>query len=357
MTGKNKACERPKRTASPTLVDVAREAGTSVSTAGRVLRDGGWPVDAELKLRVRHAAAQLGYVPNMLARTLRAGAPALVGLVVGNMLDPYYGEIAEVITRRAEAEHRMLAMVCNMQRDPELELKYCRQLWEHRVAGLILAGGGFDQVTHQATFNSIMKQMMQNGIAITTLSPRRAGIQHFCVDNEHAGRLVAAELVAHGHRQVGIAIGQMLNEVRRQRLNGMLAMLREAGVAHHIVGPQQELEPQLAVSAMLKDRPDITAIVVSSHMISLGIIDGIFQAGRSVPLDISVVCIGDPKLAGWAAPKLTYVDLQLEACSRAALDYIATRVAGGAVSANPPLQPELVRGESVKDIRSGSRRH
>ena len=43
----------------------------------------------------------------------------------------------------------MLAMVCNMQRDPLLELKYCRQLWEHRVAGLILAGGGFDQVTHR----------------------------------------------------------------------------------------------------------------------------------------------------------------------------------------------------------------
>src|SRR5580698_1780675 len=105
----NAADSAPRR-GSPTLVDVAREAGVSVSTAGRVLRDGGWPVDAELKQRVLAAADRLSYVPNLMARTLRAGRPALVGLVVGNMLDPYYGEIAEAITRHAEASSTMLAM-------------------------------------------------------------------------------------------------------------------------------------------------------------------------------------------------------------------------------------------------------
>ena len=107
-----------QRRGAPTLVDVARAAGVSVSTAGRVMRDDGWPVDPEMRDRVRETAAQLGYVPNIAARTLRVGAPALVGLVAGNMLDPYYGEIAEAVTRHAEAAHPMMAMVCNMQRDP-----------------------------------------------------------------------------------------------------------------------------------------------------------------------------------------------------------------------------------------------
>src|ERR1700735_1581040 len=152
---------------SPTLVDVAREAGVSVSTAGRVLRDGDWPVDAELKERVLAAADRLSYVPNLLARTLRAGRPALVGLVAGNMLDPYYGEIAEAVTRHAEAPHLMLAMVCNMQRAPLLELKYFRPSWEHRVAGLILAGGGFDQLTHRAELAAIIEQMKKSGVVVT----------------------------------------------------------------------------------------------------------------------------------------------------------------------------------------------
>ena len=85
------------KTNVPTLADVARLAGVSVSTAGRVLRQQDWPVDQAMKERVLAAAAELSYVPNLMARTLRAGGPAMVGLVVGNMLDPYYGEIAEVV--------------------------------------------------------------------------------------------------------------------------------------------------------------------------------------------------------------------------------------------------------------------
>ncbi len=124
----------PSRLKVATLVEVAKAAGVSVSTAGRVLRDADYHVDPALGERVREAAARLGYVANVLARSLRGGTPGLVGLIVGDMLDPYYAEIAEAVTQHAESTHGLLALVCNMQRDPLLEIKYCRQLWEHRVA-------------------------------------------------------------------------------------------------------------------------------------------------------------------------------------------------------------------------------
>ena len=159
------------RGVAPTLADVARTAGVSVSTAGRVLRDQGWPVEEGLKQRVLAAAAQLAYVPNVMARTLRGGAPAAVGLIVGNMLDPYYGEIAEIVTKHAEQmAGKMLVMVCNMQRDPALEIDYCRRLWEHRVAGLILAGGGFDQTTRHDELAELLARMERSGVTITTLN-------------------------------------------------------------------------------------------------------------------------------------------------------------------------------------------
>ncbi len=177
-----------QRQRSPTLADVASSAGVSVSTAGRVLRDEGWPVEESLKERVRVAADLLGYVPNVMARTLRAGAPAMVGLVIGNMLDPYYGEIAEAVTCHSEHTSRMLTMVCNMQRDPRLELDYCRRLWEHRVAGLVLAGGGFDQFTHHDELAALVEKMERGGVVVATLSPRDLDVPSFHVDNTEVGR-------------------------------------------------------------------------------------------------------------------------------------------------------------------------
>lgn len=335
---------------SPTLVDVARAAGVSVSTAGRVMRASGWPVDPALTERVRAAAAQLGYVPNMLARTLRAGAPGLVGLVAGDMLDPYYGEIAEAVTRHAESAHRMLALVCNMQRDPVLELNYCRQLWEHRVAGLILAGGGFDQLTHYDEFAAAIKQMGQSGVVVTTIGPRGLDVPSFSVDNTLVGRIAAAELVSHGHRHVGIVTGQVRNEVRRQRLAGIVDTLEAAGVRYAVSLPTTRDDPDLAVTTLLAANPDITGLIATTHMMSMRVVSGVRRSGRSVPKDVSVVAIGNAKLVEWSTPRLTYVDLNLEACSRAALDYIAAKVGGTAPEPADIRQPVLMPGESVRDV-------
>jgi LacI family transcriptional regulator len=342
-----------QRRGAPTLVDVARVAGVSVSTAGRVMRDDGWPVDPDMRDRVRETAAQLGYVPNIAARTLRVGAPALVGLVAGNMLDPYYGEIAEAVTRHAEAAHPMMAMVCNMQRDPLLELKYCRQLWGHRIAGLILAGGGFDQVTYRDELAIILEQMTKSGVVVTLLSPRDLDAPQFCVDNRLVGEMAAAELIRHGHRQVGIAIGRVQNLVRRQRLEAMTAAFDAAGVRYTVLEPTLPGDPEAAVSDSLAKNRDITALVASTHMISMGIINEVQRVGLSVPDDISVVAIGNAKLLEWSTPRLTHIDLNLEACGRAALDFIAARVSGQqAESATSPIiLPKLVTGNSVIDVR------
>ncbi len=336
-----------KQSNSPTLVDVAREAGVSVSTAGRVIRDAGWPVDPALKAKVQTAAAGLGYVPNMLARSLRGGAPALVGLVAGNMLDPYYGEIAETVTRHAEATHMMLALVCNMQRNPILELKYCRQLWEHRVAGLILAGGGFDQTTHHAEFVSALRQMMRGGVVVTTLSPRGIDAPMFCVDNTVVGQMAAAELVSQGHRNVGIAMGRVRNQARRERLAGMISTLEAAGVRYAVSQPGPSDDLDLTVAALLVENPKMTGLIASTHMTSLRIINQGRRMGRSIPDELSIIAIGNAKLVEWSAPHLTYIDLNLEACSRAALEYIASKVSGGVPEPPRIGPPRLIRGESV----------
>ncbi|MES2183759.1 MAG: LacI family DNA-binding transcriptional regulator [Pseudomonadota bacterium] len=341
---------RAHRGTATTLADVARSAGVSVSTAGRVLRDDGWPVEEALKRRVLAAAEELSYVRNAMARTLRGGAPALVGLVIGNMLDPYYGEIGEAVTRYSETSNKMPVMVCNMQRDPKLELEYCKRLWEHRVAGLILAGGGFDQFTYREELATLLERMERSGVVVTTLSPRElAPAAGFHVDNVQVGRLAASELLVHGHRRLGLVVGPIHNRVLQQRVDGAMARCAEAGIECHLAETDSFGPAWIArtVAQLFEAHPDITGIVAASGVTSLNATHAVTATGRSVPGDVSVIGVGGEAIAQWCIPEITRVDLALDVCGRAALDYIAARVNGATSTADFSLEPRIVSGGSV----------
>lgn len=237
-----------------------------------------------------------------------------------------------------------------MQRDPLLELKYCRQLWVHRVAGLILAGGGFDQVTHHAELASTVRQMGRGGVVVATIGPRDMEAATFSVDNVLVGQMAARELISHGHRHIGITTGRVQNEVRRQRLAGAVGTLAAAGIRHSVSEVRPGEAPDLAVAAMLAANPDITGLIATTHMMSMHIASGVRRSGRSVPGDVSMVAIGNARLIEWSTPRLTYIDVNLEACSRAALDYIAAKVAGKGPAPAAIGPPRLVRGKSVSRV-------
>lgn len=306
---------------------------------------------------MREAAARLAYVPNVLARNLRGGAPALVGLVVGDMLDPFYGEIAEAITKQAESMHSMLVVVCNMHRDPELELTYCRRLWEHRVGGLILAGGGFDQLSHRDRLAELTSQMVASGVVVTTLTPRGLDVPAFHVDNEEVGRLAAQELVAAGHRRIGILIGTSQNAVTGQRLGGMTKVLTGAGAEFHTVHVEYSSPAaEAGVASLISRYPDISGVIAGSYAMSMGIFRWLRASGRSVPNDVSVVGIGNTRIAEWTSPKLTAINLKLDRFGCAALDYIAAKLGESAPPVLPTPTPDIVRGESVSHLTTSSSR-
>lgn len=340
--------QRIPRSPSPTLADVAAVASVSVSTAGRVLRDQGWPVDATLRERVLAAAAELGYVPNVMARSFRTGAPGLVGLVTGNMLDPYYGEIGEAVTRYAESTSKMLVMVCNMQRDPKLEIDYCRRLWEHRVAGLILTGGGFDQFTHRMEFAELLAKMQRSRVVVTTLTPRDIPLPTFCIDNEKVGLMAAEELIRHGHRYIGTIMGPVVNPVLKKRIDGISRACETAGAEHHLVAAGFGEKGIIAgIADMFAANPKITGVIAASGTTSVNAINAIGLTGRTVPKDVSLVGIAGKAVTHWNTPRLTRIDLALEACGQAAMDYIASSVSGLPQTPQFNPTPTVVEGDSV----------
>jgi LacI family transcriptional regulator len=338
----------------PTLQDVALRAAVSTSTAARVLRGTDHVVDAQLSERVRNAAYEIGYVPNVLARSLRGGGPRLVGLVVGDMLDPYYGAIADAVTRHAESAHGMIALVCNMQRDPLLEVRYCHQMWEHRVAGLILAGGGFDQWSHLDRLAAVVEQMTRSGIVVTTLSPRGLTVPAFCVDNVEVGEVVAGHLADAGHRRVGIVLGPVQNEVTQLRLAGMARRLAAAGVGFKVVHTDYSAAAGAqAVQALLGQDPSLTGFVGGSDAMAAGMVNWLCAAGFAVPQQVSVIGIGATQLAQLCRPRLASVDVRLAESGRAALDFIAAASAASGPAVHRISPPRLIAGESVISIDAG----
>ncbi|MDO8278230.1 MAG: LacI family DNA-binding transcriptional regulator [Burkholderiaceae bacterium] len=334
-----------------TLAHVAAHAGVSISTVGRVLRGSSLPVAKPVAERVRDSAAQLGYVANLAARSLRGVRPAMVGLVVGDMLDPYYGEIAEVVTHMAESRHGMLAIVCNMQRDPQLELKYCRQLWEHRVTGLILAGGGFDQHVCRDELAALVASMQSAGLVVATLGPRFLDAPVFSVDNAQAGRLAAEQLLNAGHRHIGILTGSLRSETARQRHEGALEALnaRRAKVTVRHAEFQGN-SVATAAASLLSQSPGVTGILAGSDHMARAIINWLGAQGVAVPKDVSVIGTGNNAFAE-PAPRLTTIDVHLAECARAALQSIASGAGGGGAQVRfEAPAPSVVAGATVRTL-------
>ena len=341
---------------SATLVDVARAADVSVSTAGRVLRNAEYPVDAKLKHRVIAAAKRVGYVPNLIARRLRGGRQGMVGLVIGNMLDAHYGIIAETVTERAETVHSTVAIVCNMQRDPLLEIKYCHKLLEYRVDGIILAGGGFDRWTHHRQLAKVVDEIKRAGIAVASLMSRNLDVPVFSPDNEAVGLTTARHIVACGHTKVGILLGPARNDVMKLRTKAITSHLSGRMVDFAVANIDSTPEAGTKAAAeMLARNPDFTALVCGSDAIAFGAVTYLKAEGIDVPGKISVMGLGNTALAELSVPRLTTIEMNFALAGQEALDFVASPDAVTSRSAGLVIPHSLVPGSSFADLsrRSG----
>jgi LacI family transcriptional regulator len=335
-----------------TLNDIARAARVSVSTAARVLRGSTYPVAPELQKRVREAAEKLRYVPNLVAKKLRGGEHPSLGLIVGNMRDPHFGQIAQTVTDIAR-ERSLMAMVANMQRDPQQELTMIRELWEHRVSAIILAGGGFDQQTYKSELAALVKQLTQSGIVVVSLGPRGIAMPVFSIDNEAVGGLLARHAVELGHRQIGIATGPSNSHVTPQRLRGLKKVLSAAGVRPAHVQTTFSIPGGVeAQQKLLEANPGITMIIANADTLAVGVIQGLSSKGVHVPDDISVLSAGNTIYAEICRPRLVTADVCLAQCCKDAVQYIHDAIAGREPTVPEAPAPTLIAGESVCAIES-----
>lgn len=297
----------------PRLVDVAREAGVSIATASRAM-SGTSGVSPQVAERVRQIAGDLGYVANLHARSLAGGPTSVVGLVVHEIGDPYFSEIASGVLSVAASEG-LTVQICHSGRDPEAELTQVRTLIANGVGAIIIAGSGFVDAAQQSRLIGVLQRYRDDGGRVAVIGRHHLRADTVQPDNLEGGRTVTEHLLGLGHHRIGLISGSRDLTTIADRLTGVDAALQEAGLD---LARQPLVEAAFtreggkqAVADLLDRAPDLTAVIALNDDMAIGALSVLRQRGISVPGDISVTGFDDVAVAGDLSPGLTTIRLPM----------------------------------------------
>ncbi|MFF8290512.1 LacI family DNA-binding transcriptional regulator [Streptomyces sp. NPDC016309] len=348
-----------------TLADVAARARVSPATVSRVL-NGNYPVAAPTRERVLRAVDELDYVLNGPASALAAATSDLVGILVNDIADPFFGIMAGAAQQaigegaRGRAGGEKLAVVCNTGGSPERELTYLTLLQRQRAAAVVLTGGAVEDPGHGAAMAAKLARLADAGTRVVLCGrppvPAAGGavVAALAFDNRGGARRLTEHLLELGHRRIGYVAGPAERTTTRHRLEGHRAATAAAGPGGGdpdrltVHGPYDRRSGYDAALELLDREPGLTAIVAANDTVALGVCAALRDRGLRVPDDVSVAGFDDLPFSVDAVPALTTVRLPLhEAGARAG------RLATG-TEAPPPGGVATVDGELV--IRSSTGR-
>jgi len=302
-----------ERTATLRLQDVAEAAGVSIATASRSL-SGASGVSESVAERVRDVAQSMGYVANIHARSLAGGPSRSVGLLVHEIGDPYFSEIASGVLG-VGAREGMTVQICHTGRDPEREMAQLRMLIANRVGAIIIAGSGFVDASVQATAKAELQAFRRAGGRVAVIGRHHLGVDAVLPDNIEGARAIAQHLIDLGHRRIAVATGSRSLTTVADRLEGVAAAWSTAGLDPDDL-PLVEAEftragGKVAAEEILARHPDVTAVLALNDDMAIGILSVLRAQGISVPGQVSVTGFDDVAVAGDLAPSLTTVRLPM----------------------------------------------
>jgi len=305
-----------------TLADIAREAGTSPSTASRALSGHGY-VSAAVRASVIAAAERLGYVPNASARTLKQQTSDVVGVVVSDLGNQFYARLAAGIeeTLRA-ARYQMLLLSDNGAGDEELA--GARAFVAMRAAGVIMT-----PVDHRAA-----ALLARHGVPVVEVDRRLAHVpcDAVVIDNERGGREATAHLLGLGHTRVALLGAKTDWPTETGRLDGYRAAHAEAGIqpdGRLVLRIEPHAPDAEARIERLLDEAEPTAIFAANNLLAEQAWHVLRRRGLRLPDDVSLVGFDDVPWMEMVEPAITVVAQPTEELGRRAAELLLRRAEDG----------------------------
>ena len=305
----------------PTMKDVAHEAGVSLKTVSRVVNLAP-NVDPALAERVVRAVAHLGFRRNDLASSLRAGrTTSTIGLIIEDLGNPFYSTIASAAAKVAR-EHDSLLLTSSLEENPERERELILELCQRRVDGLLVVPAGDD--------HSYLRMEMEMGIAAVFLDRPPSGIQADCVliDNQGGAEAAIDRLVDQGHRRIGVLMDSPGIYTTQQRLAGVRAALRRAGIEEAEVCLADDLHEPAAAAAELARMLDLadppTAVFCANNRSTIGALMETIRRGA----DLDLIGFDDFESSALMPRSFTVVTYDNRELGRQAAELLFRRIAG-----------------------------
>jgi LacI family transcriptional regulator len=310
-----------------TIHDVANKAGVAVSSVSRVLSNHP-DVSKAMKIRVEAAAKELGYSPDPVAQSLRSGSTRLIGLVVRDFANPFFGEmihgVEEVLT---EAGYTLL--VTNSGGDATQEIERILMLRQRRVDALLLSTVTDKSLPTRKAIASFKKPVV---LIDRDFNKVPAG----CIQLDHASGVQAAtaDLLQLGHRRIALITGTIDIRPTRERLRGFEAAFQAAGIdranAMEITGVFSASFARAKTAELLglpvKERP--TAIIAGGVQSTIGILESLSEMGMRPGDDLSLVVCDDLPWLRVLRPTISAVSRDAEGMGRAAAEMVLSLIAG-----------------------------
>lgn len=326
----------------PTIVSIAERAGVSIASVSRVLNGVG--ARPETVRKVERAAAELGYVPNAVARSLKGGRTKQLTFAMQDIGNPVYVTMVREIQAVARAAgHRLL--IHSTDADTEEELSVVRSLGDRRSDGLILC-----PIRITPEHIEVLENAAGPVVVIGAL-PERVRVDAVQTDSVAGAQLAVRHLAETGRRRIAFVNGPLDTVPGHNRRQGYLKALADQGLAHD---PALEHATDFGLAAgraaahrLLAADPPPDAFFCANDQLALGASQAVHERGLRIPQDIAVVGMDDSELARAGWPPLTSVGLGSEERGRTAARMLLERLGDAenpapAAARRTTAQPRLV---------------
>jgi LacI family transcriptional regulator len=308
-----------------TLVEIAQAAGVSVSTVSRALANSDYPLKAETRQNILKLAEEMGYQPNLVARSLRASNSHLVGIIVDRMQSPFSALTVQGIQDSLRMAGYSISIAYS-NRDQNLALEAINSFYSRQVDGIIILNSWLH------TFNDPILAVQDRPFVF--VNRVFSNCRQSCVGpgDHFGGQLATQHLIDLGHRRIGYINGIHDWIEAQNRFSGYCDAITHSGftVDETLIrqgdwGVDSGYKAAQELLA-LKDRP--SAIFVANDIMALGAIYALQDAGLRIPNDVAIVGYDDRDFAAWVRPPLTTVQMPSFEMGQAAAKLLLQQLVG-----------------------------
>ena len=335
----------------PSIVAVAKAAGVSIATVSRVVNRSE-TVQPELARRVREAIAATGYLPDGSARTLSSGRSRLFGVIISNLMNPFFPELLQSFEERAVSlgyEVLVASTAYDLQR-----MDSCiNRMLQRKVDGVAVMTFGIE--------GPLLSRIADQGVPVVFMdsAPRGRNMLAIQVDYDQGIEQAVQHLAALGHRRIGLVLGPQKETSVLRRKESLDRAFRARGLQQPAelvcFGDHSLTSGEAALRGFMAMDVPPTAVICSNDLSAFGVIHAAQEAGVSIPRDLSVIGFDGIEMGRYVTPPLTSVLMSRREIAEAAVDALWNRVEGRTEEAVKVVRTQLLLRETTAAPRGAGK--